>query len=184
MPADIERWLPVVGFPGYEVSALGRIRSLNNTRGRPLPTPKYLVGSIQSPGYPIVNLRRDQRTHKRFVHRLVLEAFVGACPAGWVACHHPDNDRTNCRLSNLRWASYVANENDKRLQGIYPEGERHYCARITEADVREIRRLCAAGVLQRDVAKQFGIRQGHVSRICAGKAWRSVSDAPQAVTDS
>jgi hypothetical protein len=34
-PTSVERWLPVVGYEGYEVSDLGRVRSVDRViRGR------------------------------------------------------------------------------------------------------------------------------------------------------
>ena len=45
----------------------------------------------------------DGRGYKtRLVHRLVLETFVGAAPAGMEGCHN-DGNRFNKRLENLRW---------------------------------------------------------------------------------
>ncbi len=55
-------------------------------------------------GYPTVNLSRSGTKAARRIHRLVLEAFVGPCPEGMVACHN-DGSRTNNDLANLRFDS-------------------------------------------------------------------------------
>jgi hypothetical protein len=184
MPTDIEHWLPISGFHGYEVSNLGRVRSFRNSRGRSILDPKYLVGSIQDPGYPIVNLRCEGKTHKRFVHRLVLEAFVGPCPNGWVTCHHPDNDRTNCRLDNLRWAPYSENENDKKIQGVYPEGQKHHNARLTCAQVVEIRKRRAMGEQFKTIVPDYPASWSSVVNACNRRSWKSVNDDSEAVSDN
>src|SRR5262245_49910691 len=40
--------------------------------------------------------------------------------------------------------------------------------RLTEADLAELRRLAAGGVRQAELAAQFGISQGQVSRVLSG----------------
>lgn len=119
-----ERWLPVPGWEGlYEVSDLGRVRSLdrpNGLRGR------VRVLSVGSHGYLDVGLCDGGVRRTRLVHRLVLEAFVGPCPEGQEACH-ADSDRTNNRLSNLRWDTTKANAADRVAAGHArsPTGQTH-----------------------------------------------------------
>jgi DNA-binding NarL/FixJ family response regulator len=48
---------------------------------------------------------------------------------------------------------------------------RHSRAKLTEARVREIRRLLKAGHSQRTVALKFNVRQGTVSDIATGRGW-------------
>jgi hypothetical protein len=52
-------------------------------------------------GHQVVNLHRDGQKVPRYVHHLVLEAFVGPRPEGLVCCHW-DGDPGNNRLENLR----------------------------------------------------------------------------------
>jgi hypothetical protein len=52
-----------------------------------------------------------------------------------------------------------------------PRGERHWKAKITEADVRAIR---ASKGTTRDLAKQFGIAASTISNIRAGVRWKHV----------
>jgi hypothetical protein len=73
-----EKWRPVVGFDGYDVSNMGRVRSRRFTGGEVAPrmlTPSRLAPS----GYLRVFLTRGRRV-PRYVHHLVLEAFVGPSP--------------------------------------------------------------------------------------------------------
>lgn len=100
-----ERWLPIEGWPGYEVSDWGRVGS--RVRGR-FKILKPWIGKEN--GYLYVGLVKDDGTKQKFlVHRLVLEAFVGPCPPGLEACHDPDKTRTNCRLDNLKWGDHFEN---------------------------------------------------------------------------
>ena len=69
--------------------------------------------------YCVVSLRENSGTGKvtcRYVHRLVLEAFVGPCPPG-LECLHRDHDTANNRLRNLRWGTRTENIEDKVKAG-------------------------------------------------------------------
>ncbi|PIB80533.1 hypothetical protein CQY23_03060 [Mycobacterium celatum] len=116
-----DRWLPVVGYEGfYEVSSDGRVRSLKR-RFRILKQAVHPRG-----GYRQVTLAKNghHRTHK--VHRLVLEAFVGRCPPGFVGCHN-DGDTSNNRADNLRWDSPSANNFDLVRHGTHANANKTHC---------------------------------------------------------
>lgn len=74
----------------------------------------------------VVNLCRDgeQRTH--YVHRLVLEAFVGPCSPGQEACHANDIGWDN-RLDNLRWDTSLANSLDAVINGKHHHANKTHC---------------------------------------------------------
>jgi NUMOD4 motif len=72
--AMTERWRPVRGFPGYEVSTKARVR--NAATGLVMkPT------IVRRGGYAVVGLRRNGASFKRVTHRLAAEAF-GRLPPG------------------------------------------------------------------------------------------------------
>jgi hypothetical protein len=84
-------------------------------------------GTRRSP-YLRVPLRAGGQQKYVSVHRLVLEAFVGACPDGLQACHFDDNP-TNNHLSNLRWDTPSANMYDKVRNGHHHLARRTHCKR-------------------------------------------------------
>jgi DNA invertase Pin-like site-specific DNA recombinase len=51
-------------------------------------------------------------------------------------------------------------------------GERHNQAKMTEEQVREIRRLRADGMKLASIARRFGITTGTASDIANRKTWR------------
>lgn len=125
----MESWLPIPECPDYEVSNHGRVRSwvipANSTR-RPT-TPRYLRCKPNSHlGYVIVNLRHTKQRYL-YVHRLVLELFVGPCPLGMEACHE-DGDRSNNHVDNLRWDTSSANNYDIIRHGRH-NGNKTECIR-------------------------------------------------------
>lgn len=160
-----EIWRPVIGFEGrYEVSDLGRVRSSN---GRIL---------VQAPSggkrrcYLTVGLSRPGLRKKRTVHCMVLESFVGLRPGGMYGAHS-DGDTFNNRLTNLRWATWQENEDDKVRHGTKYHGEKAWCAKLTVDSVFEIRSSPETGVA---LAKKFGVTPQKVSQIRTGRSWRHV----------
>lgn len=115
-----EKWLPVVGHNGYEVSDYGRVRSFRqfNRQGAILKT------STHKHGYPQVVLQPSEpggKARARLIPHLVLEAFGGPRPEGaW--CLHQDDDPMNNRIDNLRWGTPRQNRKD----AVDNRGGRHW----------------------------------------------------------
>lgn len=124
-----EDWRAVVGDPGYQVSSLGRVRSLDRVITRRNGVRLTLRGTMLKP-----QLKRDGHlkveigSRTRQVHALVLEAFVGPCPDGMEGCHGDGNPVDN-RLANLRWDTRGNNMLDASRHGTHPTGSRTHCPR-------------------------------------------------------
>lgn len=131
-----EEWRPVVGFPDYEVSSLGRVVS------RRTKVPKEMRGTVSSCGYPKVFLTGpDGKYYNRFNHRLVMEAFVGPKPAGHET-RHLDGDKFNNAVSNLAYGTSSENELDKVRHGTHQMARKTHCKRgheYTDASTRRRR---------------------------------------------
>jgi hypothetical protein len=119
---DTERWLTIPGFPDYEVSDLGNIRSWKWGR------PKAIKASPMGIGYMHFAPFEGGARHLRLVHLVVLLAFVGPRPQGMHGCHW-DGDLTNNALRNLRYGTPTENEADKRRQGRNPFLNKTQCGR-------------------------------------------------------
>ena len=150
-----EAWKPIPGYEGlYEVSDLGRVKSLAKT----LPHAKYgsrrwpekvLKAITNNSGHLYVRLWKDKRQTKSYVHRLVLEAFVGPCPEGMEACHW-DDDPTNNHIDNLRWGTRTNNMVDMVRNGKNHNARKVNCKRghslsgsnLVPATLRAGRREC------------------------------------------
>lgn len=110
-----EQWLPIHGFPGYEVSDLGRVRSYRKpgTSKELRASPKLLKPSDKG-GAMKVTFWENSRPFYKTVHRLVVDAFGEQKPndgKNYVIAHW-DGDYTNNHISNLRWATYRENFKD------------------------------------------------------------------------
>ena len=129
-----ERWLPVPGYEGhYSVSNLGRIRSEGRTIAYADGRSRWLPESVLNPyknehGYLRVNLCNNSKQELRYVHRIVLEAFVGEAPPGTHACHWNDDPEDN-RLENLRWGTQSDNALDMVRNGEHNHARKTHCKR-------------------------------------------------------
>lgn len=173
-----ERWLPVVDWEDrYEVSDLGRVRSLRHPGGKLRATP--LVRKLQADrdGRQFVMLQAPgRRPTTRAVHRLVLEAFVGLRPDGQVARHGPGGVSDN-RVVNLCWGTQADNVGPDRVRdGTINRGERHWRARLTAEDVAAIRRQAAEGKTHLAIGREFGVTGGCVFNILSGITWAHTGD--------
>jgi hypothetical protein len=61
-----------------------------------------------------------------------------------------------------------------RVLGVN-RGEKHGAAKLTEAIVREIRRLYAAGVTQRELAERHGVDRSCISLIVRRETWKHIA---------
>lgn len=169
----------IAGFPGYRVGSNGTVLVAWVTcrSGRKL-TSNYrnMKLSLTSNGYARVNLTpADGTAYRTFrVHRLVLEAFSGPCPDG-SECRHLNGIKTDNRLENLRWGTGAENREDNHAAHVYQNGEAHPMRRLSESDVREIRKRRLAGELMRILAAEFGVKLSNISAIVNRRSWKHVT---------
>lgn len=175
-------WKPVVGFDGYEVSNTGQVRSyrVKGNAEKRRSEPRVLVGGYKKAGYHYVVLRKDGTTsHNRLVHQLVLEAFVGPRPDGYETAHLDGNPKNN-HVENLIWATHQTNMDHKTLHGTttcVPKGEDHPYAKLTEAQVLEIRSRLGSESHE-DIAKDYGVQPDNIKSIHCGKTWTHLGPVP------
>lgn len=181
MTQMIEEWRPVSDMPAYEVSNLGRVRSIDrlvpNGHGGFTKCPgRLLTPRPQMHGYLVVTLRngKSNRIVAR-VHRLVAIAFVPN-PLGKETVNHIDCDRANPAATNLEWCTQKENlrhsQNLGRMQRNYWSGRRSPAASLSDATARSIREDYAqGGVSYTALAKRYGTNKRTVGRIISGESY-------------
>lgn len=176
-----EVWLAIKDYEGaYEVSNMGRVRSIPRTSS----TGRKLKGKILSlmdngHGYKTVMLSWKGAQKRKYVHRLVLEAFTGPCPEGFEARHF-NGVRSDNRLENLEWSTHIDNVADRKIHGTELAGERNSLAVLTESEVVEIREIYATRLFtQKQLAEEYGITQPGIGLIVRGVVW---ADSPGPIT--
>lgn len=169
----MEQWRDIPNFPRYQVSDLGRVRSLMRR------VPAILrPGQGGTAGYLKVNLHgaRPRRARTFSVHRLVAQAFVPGFSSELQVNHKNGNKHDNC-ASNLEWVTPKTNMQHAVRSGLLPDvaGELGHNHKLTGADVTEIRRLLFVEKMSNiAVARLFSIEKSVVSSIKIGRLWSSL----------
>jgi hypothetical protein len=170
----METWKALARNPNYEVSSEGRVRE----RARPVfnrgrvysKAPRQIEPFIDTDGYAFVVIRKPMGTgsEKIFVHRLVMEVFVGECPEE-MSVDHIDRVRTNNALANLRYATKAEQTENRDLSRI--SGENSRFSKLTQANVDEIRKMIEIGFGDDVIAVRFNISASAIRNIRSGKSW-------------
>lgn len=180
-----ERWRKIKGFPGYEVSDHGRIRSrikggarqrLYTSKPR-IIKPQVVDNGRKSPHIQHIIRLRDV-THKRsthLVHRLVLQEFIGPCPANKPICRHLDGNGGNNHYRNLAWGTHKDNKDDSVKHGTYARGSMMSNTTLTENDVLRIRYMyTVGGIPSCKLSKLFGVSSGGICNIVKRRTWKHI----------
>ena len=180
-----EVWIPVDGYDGYfSVSSFGNIRSEDRTiphkrfgtanhKGKTM-IPTQTKG--ESNRYGVVSFSKEGKGKTFLVHQLVAINFLEN-PNGYSSVNHIDGNGLNNRLDNLEWVSAKNNAIHAYKFGLAKarRGETNSCAKLTNENVREIRKLISERTLsQRKIAKMFNVVPMVISDIKSGKTWRYV----------
>lgn len=137
----------------------------------PFSTCWYWTGGKDRDGYGFA--RHDGKV--RYAHRVSYMRYVGPIPEGMHVCH--SCDEPSCvNPAHLWLGTHYDNMRDMYTKGrrLAASGERHSSAKLTSNQVREIRSKIACGHKQKNIAKEYGIGQSHVSMIGHGKIWRTI----------
>lgn len=161
-----EVWKSIPGFEGsYEVSNLGRVRSLDRVQTYRDGRVYHYKGKIRKmhkhdrTGHPQISLGGIPRK----VHTLVLTAFVGPRPPGLEA-RHRDGDETNNRLNNLEWATRSDNTKDRKWHKG-PDGYR----KLTGEQASNIKKRLRGGAPRLQLAEEFGVSRNTIRAIAVGE---------------
>lgn len=157
-------WRAIPSAPGYEVSTDGQIRSSRCVMRQQVAKGGYLYVYVYSGG--------RQTMRKVWAHIAVLEAFVGSAPEG-EETRHLDGDPTHNTVGNLAWGTPLENAADKARHGTQPRGEQSASAKLSEADVLEIRRLHGT-VSLRKLGERFGVSHTAIRRAATGAKWSHI----------
>lgn len=101
----MEEWKDIEGYEGlYQISNYGRVKSLKYGKE------KILKGGKVSSGYLQVGLCKDGKLVRKYIHRLVAEAFIPN-PNNYEQVNHKDEDKSSNIVLNLEWCDSKYNNN-------------------------------------------------------------------------
>lgn len=112
-----EIWKTINDSDKYEVSNLGRVRSLykyNVGKKRyDLRKEPLIMSTAFNKGYERIRLSVNISKPIRYIHRLVAEAFIPN-PNNYKEVNHIDSNTKNNRVDNLEWCDRQQNINHMR----------------------------------------------------------------------
>lgn len=147
-----EIWKDIEDYKGlYQVSNLGRVKSLNYKR---TGKEKILKNSKNSDGYFIVNLCKNGEQKYYKVHRLVAQSFIPN-PKNLPIINHKSEDKTDNRFENLEWCTNQYNVEYSLAKPILQfDKKMNYIKKWSSA---------------REIQRELGFKNENISSCCRGK---------------
>lgn len=144
----MKEWKRISGFEQYMVSSDGEVRNQHGTILKP-----FVVGH----GYFQVSLFKSGQRTKKYIHRLVAEAFCTK-DASSDEVNHKDGNKQNNQSCNLEWCTKT-------------ENMMHSCYELQNYEVKPV--VCVeTGVVYPSIkaaARQTGIHHTSISMCCDGR---------------
>lgn len=108
-------------------------------------------------------------------HRIAYFLFKGDLLENHFICHRCDNPAC-ANPNHLFQATPQENSTDMVIKGrnVLTLGTINGMAKLTDADIKEIRSLAKQGITQTAIAKRFAIDQSQVSRIINKRHWSHI----------
>jgi hypothetical protein len=160
------RWLP---FDGYAISTGGTVWSSKRR------TLKPLKGRPNAKGYLRVTLGAERED--RYIHRLMVETWVGPIPDGEEVRHVNGKPADNW-LSNLTTGTPVQNAADKILHGTVMFGENHTNTKLTEALVIRARQMWKEHLSLDEIVATLAlvVNRGTLHEAVTGLTWTRLDE--------
>lgn len=174
-------WKPIVGYEGrYSVSNDGQVRSERRTcriaHGERTVGARVLKPARTGPYLRVVLGAGDGTKRSMSIHRLVAAAFVGGQSSAQTVVRHINGNPDDNRPENLAWGTPADNSKDMIQHGNSLRGEKHHKAKLTEADVLEIRASTEGPV---KAAGRFQVSVATIESIRAGRNWGWLTSSHQ-----
>lgn len=172
------RWKDIPGFPGYQVSDTGLIKSCARLAKGRWGTQRIKERIIKhwttKVGYCIIGLERDNKRVRKLLHRLVAQAFVPN-PNNLPTVNHKDGNKSNCAADNLEWLTMGDNSRHAYRLGLKcADGSRNGRSKLTETIVQSIRQDRRSGMSADAIACKYNICKASVYSICSKRSWKHV----------
>lgn len=159
----MEEWKDAIGFPNYQVSNMGRVRSFLHSQryGHPPEGGHILHGAVGPTGFRRVHLRVDGKPVAGTVCKMVASAFLGE--QGDQHLYHLNGNNSDDRLENLAYRT-------GRSAGTEQRPPRK-SGRLNKADVLDIRNSTEPAS---DLAIAYGVSVATIHMVKNGTTWSHV----------
>lgn len=159
----MEIWKKVPNFNDYEVSDLGRVKSLKFNKQK-------ILKPIKMGNYKGVCLSKNSKVNKFYVHRLVMLVFVGKSK---LEVNHINTKTDDNRLKNLEYCTPKQNMLHANKMGKVDKGEKCNLSKLKEIEAIEIiNYLKTKEFTCNQIAIMYNISVGTIYCINKGKTWK------------
>lgn len=168
---DGEIWADIAGYDGdYQESNYGRTKSFKGN------SPKILAPMITSKGYLGVQLFKNAKGKKIYVHQLVASIFVPN-PENKTEINHLDGFKLNNHVDNLEWVCSTDNKLHAVKIGLMKSGSEHVLAKLTAEQVRYIRQVYIKGDSEfggQALAKKFCVSRSTIQSVVNYECYKNI----------
>lgn len=166
--SDVEIWKPVKEYESsYKVSNLGNVFSIKSNK-----LLKFHYGSCGYLNVFLYNGHNKKKTKK--IHRLVATAFLPN-PEQLKEVNHKDGNKRNNTIINLEWVTSAQNVRHAFDTGLRTaKGESNNFSKLSETEVKLIRKLKSEGHPLTKLSKQFNVSPTTICDISKYKTWKHI----------
>jgi hypothetical protein len=161
-----EIWIIIKNFENYQVSNLGRIKSIKKNI--------ILKSGKDKHGYLHVSLYENKKSYTKNIHIIVGRTFIPN-PNNLPELNHIDGNKENCATFNLEWTTRSGNEKHARKTGLKSsiKGEKNILSKLTDIQVKEIKKL-KGKLTHQKIADKYNVSRQLITRIYLNKAWKHI----------
>ncbi len=160
---ETERWLPIEGWEGYEISSYGNVRSYRSSNGKVGNIPHRLGCKSKRREYYYVELNNgSNKVRKYSIHRLVAMAFIPNIQ-NKPQINHRNAIKTDNRYTNLEWVTPLENRTHALINGLQKDFGEMPIIQLTRNGtfINKYKSLTNAGEVT-------GIKIGNISKVTSG----------------
>lgn len=136
-------------------------------------TGKQLYVHTNKKGYQFVRMYIDGIAKTYLVHRVVAQTHVPN-PRCKSEVNHKDGNKSNNAVWNLEWVTAQENVDHSVVTGLVKRGIDRPNAKLTDADIYNIRNLREAGATYYELGRQFNIAYQTAHKICTKQTYTHI----------
>lgn len=170
-----EEWRNIKNFDGdYKISNFGKVKSFKNG------SEHILKPCLTENGYHRVQLSKNGKSFKFFVHVLVAQEFIEKIENKNFV-NHKDGNKLNNFAENLEWVTHSENQKHAFKTGLHknPEGSKNPSSKFTYEEIKYIRK----NYKQYDrefgkngLAKKFNVCHTTIFKIISNRSYKNVDE--------
>lgn len=153
-------------FPNYQITDSGEVLKTNG---------EIKASSIDKKGYHHITLSNKGNKTTFLLHKLVALHFIPNIN-NLPQINHIDGNKSNNCKDNLEWVNGSTNIIHSFNNGLSDyKGEKNGRAKLTNNQIKEIKKLINNKIKLKDIALQFNVHPNTISEIKRNKKWKHIN---------